>query len=192
MATLLRLPSVGVVVHMTAERCRLFRLRTVQPSLSAPDGRYSLLPSPSVLPLPIGCFALQASQRHSSSSNSPPCGPDKTAGQTKSFNFCLFFLRTSACVQSIWFNMQGVKTLMGHKLWWCLEFWKRAQNKSNHTRIRTFNTVEMITHLYLKPLVAKRTNSIGWVNISQQVLLTNQTCPEICYKMSRLLFASHP
>lgn len=36
------------------------------------------------------------------------------------------FFRTCAWVQSIWFNMQGVKTLMGHKLLWCLEFWTGA------------------------------------------------------------------
>lgn len=54
----------GAVVHMTAERGRLFKPMTFQPSLSAPDGRYSLLPASSILPLPIGCSALRASQRH--------------------------------------------------------------------------------------------------------------------------------
>lgn len=50
------------VVHMMAERGMLLRLTTFQPSLSAPDGRYSLLPASSILPLPIGCSALQAFQ----------------------------------------------------------------------------------------------------------------------------------
>lgn len=64
MTALLRLPSVGAVVHMTAERGRLFRRRTFQPSLSDPDGRHSLLLGSSVLPLPVGCCVLQASWRH--------------------------------------------------------------------------------------------------------------------------------
>lgn len=57
MTALLRLPSAGAVVHMSAERDRLFRLRTFQHSLSAPDGRYSLLPPSSILPLPMCCSA---------------------------------------------------------------------------------------------------------------------------------------
>lgn len=135
MTALLRLPSVGAVVHMTAERDRLFRLRTFQPSLSAPDGRYSLRPASSILPLPIDCPALQASWREQTpAAKASLVSLMKPQVEYSLFPSCLF-LSASTQVQSTVFKCQSIG---GECIVMMSQFLK--QNQCSHTHASTFNT----------------------------------------------------
>lgn len=66
---------------------RLFRPRIFQPSLSAPDGRYSHLPASWILPLPTGS---RIHRDTDTNSNSPSCVRNEDAGQIFNLAYSVF------------------------------------------------------------------------------------------------------